>query len=68
MQLLASLIRDPGVVGLISARPHTFVEIDYEIFSTVILLLPQIQEVLLSVISQYICTEYLMVNNLLYIC
>ena len=68
MQLLASLISDPGVVVLILARPHTFVEIDYEIYSTVILLLPQIQEVLLSVISQCICTEYLLVNNLVYIC
>ena len=29
---------DPGVAGLITARSHTFVEIDHEIISTVILL------------------------------
>ena len=34
----ASLTADPGVATLIPARSHTFVEIDYEIISTVILL------------------------------
>ena len=34
----ASLTADPGVVSLIPARSHTFVEIDHEIISTVILL------------------------------
>ena len=34
----ASLTADPGVASLIPARSHTFVEIDHEIFSTVILL------------------------------
>ena len=34
----ASLIADPGVASSIPARSHTFVEIDLEIFSTVILL------------------------------
>ena len=34
----ASLTADPGVTGTISARSHTFVEIDHEIISTVILL------------------------------
>ena len=34
----ASLTADPGVASLISARPHTFVEIDHEIISMVILL------------------------------
>ena len=34
----ASLTADPGVVSLILARSHTFVEIDHEIISTVILL------------------------------
>ena len=29
---------DPGVASSIPAGPHTFVEIDYEIISTVILL------------------------------
>ena len=33
-----SLTADPGVASLIPARSHTFVEIDYEIISTVILL------------------------------
>ena len=40
-------------------RPHTFVEIDQAIFSTVILPLPLIQEGLLSVTSESMCTaEY----------
>ena len=47
VQLVASLPADPGVVSLILAWSHTFVEIDHEI-SMVILLL-QIQEGLLSV-------------------
>ena len=34
----ASLTADPGVVSLIRAPSHTFVEIDYEIISMVILL------------------------------
>ena len=33
----ASLTADPGVVGSIPARSHTFVEIDHELISTVIL-------------------------------
>ena len=33
------LTADPGVASLILARSHNFVEIDNEIFSTVILLL-----------------------------
>ena len=33
-----SLIADPGVASLIPARSHTFVEIDHEIISMVILL------------------------------
>ena len=33
-----SLTADPGVVSLIPARSHTFVEIDYEIILRVILL------------------------------
>ena len=32
----ACLTADPGVASLIPARYHTFVEIDHEIFSTVI--------------------------------
>ena len=53
-----SLIADPGVVSLILARPDTFVEIDHEIFSMVILLLLLIQEGLLSVTSECMCREY----------
>ena len=34
----ASLTADPGVPSSIPARSHTFVEIDYKIISTVILL------------------------------
>ena len=34
-----SLPADPGVANLIPARSHTFMEIDYEIIFTVILLL-----------------------------
>ena len=34
----ASLTADPGVVSSILAQSHTFVEIDHEIISTVILL------------------------------
>ena len=35
---VACLTADPGVASLIPARSHTFVEIDHEIISTVILL------------------------------
>ena len=38
----ACLTADPGVTSSIPARYHTFVEIDHEIISTVILLLPLI--------------------------
>ena len=37
-QSVARLIADPGVVSSITAWSHTFVEIDHEIISTVILL------------------------------
>ena len=37
-QLIASLTADPGVMSSILPRTHTFVEIDREIFSMVILL------------------------------
>ena len=37
-QIHASLTADPGVASSIPARSHTFVEIDHEIISTVILL------------------------------
>ena len=47
-QSVASQTADSGVVSFMSARSHTFVDIDHEIISTVILLLPLIQEWLLS--------------------
>ena len=50
-QSVASLAADPGVASLIPVRSHTFVELYYEIISTVILLLPLIQEGLLSFTS-----------------
>ena len=50
---------DSGVASLILARSHTFVEIDHEIISTVILLLLLIQEGLLSFTSESMCTKYL---------
>ena len=37
--------------------PHSFIEIDHEIFSTVILSLPLIQEGKLSVTCERMCTE-----------
>ena len=50
-------------MSLIPAWPHTFMEIDREIFSMVILLLPLIQEGPLSVTSESMCTEYLLVAH-----
>ena len=50
-QLVASPTADPGIVSLILALSHTFVEIDHEIISTAILVL-LIQEGLLSVTSE----------------
>ena len=38
--------------------PHSFVEIDHEIFSTVILSLPLVQEGKSSVTCERMCTEY----------
>ena len=57
-QFVASLIADPGVVSLIPTRPHNFAEIDHEIFFTAILLLPLIQEGLLSVTGESMCATY----------
>ena len=50
-QLVACLTADPGVTSLITAKSHTctFMEIDHEKISKAILLLPLIQEGLLSV-------------------
>ena len=51
----ACLTADLGVASSIPVRSHTFVEIDHEMISTVILL---IQEGLLSVTSESMCTNY----------
>ena len=52
------LTADPEVASLIPVRSHTFVEIDHEIISMFIYLLPLIQEGLLSVTSEIMCTKY----------
>ena len=49
---------DSEVASLILARSHTFVEIDHQIISMVILLLLLIQEDLLPVTSESVCTNY----------
>ena len=54
----ACLTADPGVASSIPARSHTFVEIDHEIISTVILLPPAF----LSVTSESL--HKLLVNRL----
>ena len=58
MQLVVSTTDAPGAMILIPARSHTFVEIDHEIVSMVILLTQLIQEGLLSVTSESVCTKY----------
>ena len=57
-QLVASLIADPGVTSSILAQSHTFMKIDREIFSMLILLFLLIKEGFLSVTSQIMCTKY----------
>ena len=60
----ACLTADPGVASSIPARYHTFVEIDHEIISTVILLLPLIySRRVVSVTSESV--HKLLVNRLL---
>ena len=49
---VTSLIADPGVASSIPALSHIFVDVDHEIISTAILLLPLIQEGLLSATSE----------------
>ena len=58
-QLDACPTGDQEVLGLISIRvwQHSFVEIDYEIFSTVIFSLPLIQEGQLPASGQRMCTS-----------
>ena len=52
------LTADPEVGSLIRAWSHSFVEVDHEIILMVILLLPLIQEGLLSVISERMSMQY----------
>ena len=57
----AYLTADPGVASSIPVRSHTFVEIEHEMISTVILFPSAdsfIQEGLLSVTSESMCTNY----------
>ena len=60
----ACLIADPGVASSIPVRSHTFVEIDHEMISTVILLLPLIhsRRVVVSYKRKYV--HELLVNRL----
>ena len=60
----ACLTADPGVVNSIPVRSHTFVEIDHEMISTVILLLPLIhsRRVVVSYKRKYV--HELLVNRL----
>ena len=58
MQSEVSLIADPGVISLILALPHISMEIDPEIFSVFILLLPLIQEGPLLATSESMWIEY----------
>ena len=55
-----SLTADPGLASSILAQSINFVEIDYEIISTVILLpsAESFQEGLLSLTSKSMCTKY----------
>ena len=57
MQWVASPTADPLVASSILAQFHTFVKIEFEIISTVILLLLLIQEELLSVTSETMCIK-----------
>ena len=63
MQSTWSPTADPGVTSLILTLSHTFMEIDCELVSTVILLLPLIQEGLLSVTRESMCK--VLVNGLI---
>ena len=55
---VTGLTAGPGTASSIPARSHTFVEMGYEIISTAILLLPLIQEELLSAISESMYEKY----------
>ena len=57
-QSIARPMADPRVVSLILTWSHTFAETDHEIFSMVVLLLPQTKEGLVSVTSESMCKKY----------
>ena len=63
-QSVVSLAADPGVVSLIQVRSHTFVEIDHEIITTVIRLLPLIQERVVVSYKRKCVHEVLFINRL----
>ena len=58
VQTLASLTADPGVASWIPALSYASMEIDREMFSTFILLLPLIKEEFWSVTSESMCKKY----------
>ena len=55
---MTCLAAEPGVTSSIPAWSHTFVEIDHEIVYMSFSSLPLIQEGLLSVTSESMCTKY----------
>ena len=55
-QPVVILTAGQGIASTISAQSHIFVEINHEIISTA--LLPLIQEELLPVTSESMCTKY----------
>ena len=61
---VTSQFADPGVMSLILDRLHTFVETDHKIFSTVVFLLPLIQEGMLSVTIENIYVHRVLNNHL----
>ena len=60
----ACLTADPGVASSIPVRSHTFVEIDHEMISTVILLLPLIHSRRVVVSYKRKFVHELLVNRL----
>ena len=60
----ACLTADPGVASSIPLRSHTFVEIDQEMISTVILLLPLIH----SFVGGYKFVEFVLFGSVIACC
>ena len=59
------LTADPGVVSLIPARSHTFVEVDHEVISMVILLpSADSRRVVVSYKRKYMYVHKVLVNRL----